>query len=78
MTKDEAWAFKEECEIFKDYASIEEYIEDIVVILVYSSWHYTEKQARERCEERRILIENSYRKKEPAYDCAVDVGYSCG
>lgn len=78
MTHEEAWRFKEErCE-FLDYRSIQEYIEDIVVILVYSTWHYSEEDARERCEERMIFIRNCFENKVPADDCAVDVGYSCG
>ncbi len=78
MTGEEAWEFKESrCKWF-DYGSIEEYIEDIVVCLVYSTWHYTEERARQQCEDRMGLIERSYEKKEPADDCAADVGYCCG
>lgn len=78
MTRDEAKEFKKERCTFLNYKDIGEYIEDIVTCLVYSTWRFTEEEARERCEERKALIENSFAKKEPADDCAVDVGYSCG
>ncbi|MDO5138763.1 MAG: hypothetical protein Q4D71_09955 [Oscillospiraceae bacterium] len=78
MTREEVKRFhKERCE-FLDYKDIQEYIEDIVVCLVYSSWHYSEERARARCEERMFLIEECFEKKVPADDCYVDVGYSCG
>ena len=51
MTEEEAWRFKEEGCTFLDYKDIQEYIEDIVVCLVYSSWHYSEERARELCKE---------------------------
>ena len=78
LTHKEAMAFCKECCEWKNYATIEEYIEDIVVILVHSTWHYTEEQAREICVERRKLIEYYYERKTPADDCACDAGYYCG
>ncbi len=78
LTEEQAEKFRKECCSFKDYNSIEEYIEDIVVILVHSTWRYTEERARERVEERMAFIRNSYERKDPADDCAIDVGYSCG
>ncbi len=78
LTEEAAEQFKEERERFLDYRSIEEYIEDIVLCLIYSSWHYTEEEARQQCKDRMIFIERSFAEKEPVYSCAVDVGYSCG
>lgn len=70
--------YRKSLEKFRDYNSIDEYIEDIVTILVHSSWHYAEEKARKQCEERAEFIGYSYEKKVPAYDCAIDVGYCCG
>lgn len=78
MTEDEAYAFSEERCKFLSYKDISEYIEDIVTILVYSTWHFTEDRAREQCEDRKALIESCFKKKVPADDCAMDVGYGCG
>ena len=41
--------FTEERCTFLDYKDIQEYIEDIVVCLVYSSWHYSEERGPENC-----------------------------
>lgn len=49
MTPDEAWAFSQGCCVWKNYKSIDAYIEDIVTILVYSPWHYSEEEARKTC-----------------------------
>ena len=78
MTPDEAWEFSRDRCKWKNYKSIRDYIEDIVTILVYSTWHYTEEQARESVEERKTLVEHYYGRKKPADDCACDVGYYGG
>ena len=78
MTDEEARGFYKERSTFLDYKDIQEYIEDIVICLVYSSWHYSEERARELCEERMIWIEQSYEQKEPAYSAFPDIGYCCG
>ena len=78
LSYEEAKQFKDERCMFLAYKDIQEYIEDIVICLVYSTWHYTEQEAREQCEERMKLIEYSYEKKVPADDCAMNVGYNCG
>lgn len=78
MTDDESYAFsKERCK-FLNYKDVSEYIDDIVTILVYSTWRYSEDRARKQCEDRIVLIERYFQKKVPADDCAMDVGYSCG
>lgn len=56
---------------FLGYKDISEYIEDIVTILVYSTWYFTEDRAREQCEDRKALIERCFKKKVPADDCAM-------
>lgn len=78
MSESEGQAFRSDRDAWKNYKSIDDYIEDIVVCLVYSSWHYSEKQAREQCEDRRDYIEESFDEKIPANDCAIEVGYCCG
>jgi hypothetical protein len=78
MTENEARIFvRDRCK-WKDYKSIDDYVEDVVVCLVYSPWHYTEKEAREQCEERMNFIKQSFKEKMPADDCSADVGYCCG
>ena len=77
MTEEEAWTFKEERCTFLEYKDIQEYIEDIVVCLVYSSWHYSEERARELCKEGMAWVEMFFERKEPADDAA-DIGYCCG
>ncbi len=78
LTKEEAKRFKKERCTFLDYKNIQEYIEDIVVCLVYSTWHYTEEQAREQVQERMVWVERYYEQKEPANCAAADIGYCCG
>ena len=46
--------------------------------LVYSSWHYSEEEARQQCEERMAWVEMFFERKEPAHDAAADIGYCCG
>ena len=78
MTEEEARKFcKERC-TFLEYKDIQEYIEDIVVCLVYSSWHYSEERARELCKERMAWIEEFFEQKEAAYHASADIGYCCG
>ncbi len=78
LTAEEASEYKRECCTFKDYESIDEYIEDVVICLVYSSWHYSEKEARECVEERMAFVKDGYKNKLPANKCCADVGYYCG
>ena len=78
LTPEQASQFVEDCCSFKSYSNIEEYIEDIVVCLIYSPWRYTEERAREQVEERKAFVERFYKEKVPADDAAADVGYSCG
>ncbi len=78
LTEEEAGKFREERCTFLDYKDIREYIEDIVICLIYSSWHYTEEHARELCEERMVWVERYFEEKEPADDAAADIGYCAG
>ena len=78
MTEEEARRFTEERCTFLDYKDIQEYIEDIVVCLVYSSWHYSEVRARELCKESMEWIEECFEQKEPADDACAEIGYCCG
>lgn len=78
LTEEEAQRFTEERCTFLEYSNIQEYIEDIVICLVYSSWHYSEEEAREKCVERMWIIEDGFMNRIPADDCCVDVGYCAG
>ena len=78
MTEEEAEKLCEERCTFLDYKDIQEYIEDIVVCLVYSPWHYSEERARQQCVERMAWVEESFERKEPADDVVADIGYCCG
>lgn len=78
MTPDEAWEFSQDRSVWKDYKSIDEYIEDVVTILANSTWHYSEETARDIARDRKALIEYYYERKKPADDCACDVGYFGG
>ena len=78
LTEEEARQFTEERCTFMDYKNIQEYIEDIVICLIYSSWHYTEDEARRQCGERMVWVERYFEEKMPADDAAADIGYCCG
>ena len=66
MTPDEAWDFSQDRSVWKDYKSIDEYIEDIVTILANSTWHYSEEMARDIVKERKALVEHYYEQQKPA------------
>ena len=66
------------CRKFKDYSSIDQYIEDVVICLVYSSWQYTEEQAREIVEEDMKTVREYYEKHIAADSCCAEIGYFCG
>jgi len=74
----EAKAFKAECDKWKGYKKIEDYIEDVVMCLVYSSWKYTEDQARECVKDRKKYVESAFKNKEPANDCCAEIGFYGG
>ncbi len=78
LTAEEARRFKEGCREFKEYPDIESYKSDIITYLVYSSWRYTEEEAKELVESWMAYVEEAYKRKESAFDCAAEVGYSCG
>ncbi len=66
------------CKVFKDYKSFEEYKEDIVLCLIYSSWHYSEKEAAECIRDDIDFVREAFKKKICADSCAAEVGYACG
>ena len=70
--------FIKACDTFKDYKSLEEYIEDLVVCLVYSSWNYTEEQAREIVDEKMEIAREFFEEKVPAEKATAELGYFCG
>ena len=78
FTQEEAWTYTEACQKFKNYNSLDEYAEDVVICLMYSSWHYSEERARQLVKEDMEYIKKCFDKKTPASICCSDVGYSCG
>ncbi len=45
--------------------------------LYIPSWHYSEEETRQQCEERMAWVEMFFERKEPADDAA-DIGNCCG
>ena len=78
LTPEEVVAFEKERSTFIDYKNIEEYIEDVAVLLVYSPWRYTEELALQLIEDRKDYIEEAFRDKESAYSCSAEVGFVGG
>ncbi len=70
--------FKEECKTFKDGMTIEEYYDAVCKYLIISEYGYSVKEAFERVLQSAIFINDSFSRKEPVEDCAIDIGYSCG
>ena len=66
------------CEVWKNYKSIEEYKEDVVKCLMYSTWRYTEKQANEIVDERAVWLKHYYKSKTPADVCCAEIGFYGG
>ena len=66
---DEEVKFVRDCFEWKNYRSKEAFVEDVVKCLMFSSWRYSEDDAREIVDKlRKDYIEEAYRDKEPAYD----------
>lgn len=77
-TKEEE-KFAKECDTFKDYKDVNEYMNDAAICLTsYAPWHYTEEEAKERIQAFRKYAEQCFDDKVPANDFALDVGYTCG
>ena len=70
--------FMMDCNMFKDYVSIEEYKADIRRYLPLSGWHYSVEEADKIVTRSAILIDRAFAENEPAADIAVDIGYGCG
>ena len=77
MTQKEK-AFYEGCTEFKNYSSLDEYIEDIRKCLMLSDWHYSEQESDRQIKENFDFIKDAYNNKEPALITAADAGYCCG
>ena len=69
---------RRECKVFKDYRSIDEYIEDLVLCLMFSTWHYTEEQARQLVADRMDYVKEAFEEREPADSSCSEVGYVAG
>ncbi len=70
--------FMMDCDVFKDYTSIEEYKADIRKYLTLSGWHYSVEEADKIVSRSAILIDRAFAENEPAADIAVGIGYGCG
>lgn len=66
-----------ECAEFKEYTSIDEYIEDVKFCLIHSC-RYDEKEAENFVKVKRDEIEGCYDAQYPAYDLAMDYYPICG
>lgn len=70
--------FMMDCDVFKDYTSIEEYKADIRKYLTLSGWHYSVEEVDKIVTRSAILIDRAFAENEPAADIAVGIGYGCG
>ena len=66
------------CSEFKDNYSFKDYVRDVIICLMESSYGYSEESARERVKISMNYIKGEYEVKEPAAYCVIEVGYSCG
>jgi hypothetical protein len=77
---DEERNFEKSCDIFKDYKTIDEYIDDIRQLLMIGIIYnrYSKKEADEVISENINFIKEDFAKKIDACSCAVDIAYCCG
>ena len=66
-----------ECAVFRDYESIDEYVDDVIFCLMHSC-RYSEEAAKNFAEIKRDEIERCYEQKCPADDLAMDYYNLCG
>ena len=66
------------CSQFKDNYSFKDYVREVIICLMESSYRYSEESARERVKISMNYIKGEYEVKEPAAYCVIEVGYSCG
>lgn len=77
MTEKEEIFYKE-CFRHKHYDSIDDFKIDIIKLLILSSWHYTEEQAKELVVSEEKFISECFARGETVADVVVDIGYCCG
>ena len=70
--------FVMDCDVFKEYTSIEEYKADIRRYLTLSGWHYSVEEADKIVSRSADSIGRAFADNEPAADIAVGIGYGCG
>lgn len=66
------------CDSFKDYGSIDEYIRDIIIVLMESYPGHSEEESRFLVKCNMEYIKSSFEYGEPAAYCSIEVGYCCG
>ena len=74
----ELYEYSKTCSKFKEYENIYEYIEDIKISLVTSSWHYTYEEATKKIKGDGWELQESYKFKSCADDVAMEIGYVGG
>ena len=60
------------CDEFKDYSSLEEYVEDLILCIVASFTYYDEEGARKEVERSMDYVREAYDKQLPAGEAAYD------
>ncbi len=77
---DEERNFEKSCDIFKDYKTIDEYIDDIRQLLMIGIIYnrYSKKEADEVISKNINFIKEDFVNKKDACFCAVNIAYCCG
>jgi|GEM_PF-4106220 hypothetical protein len=77
---DEERNFEKSCDIFKDYKTIDEYIDDIRQLLMIGIIYnrYSKKEADEVISKNINFIKENFANKKDACFCAVNIAYCCG
>ena len=70
--------FDIESEKFKEGCSFEEYKQDMVRYLMLCGYKYSETMAISLVDKHINYIRDSFAKREPVANIAVDIGYMCG
>ncbi len=77
---DEEKSFMKSCNEFKEYGSIDEYINDIRRLLMIGIMppRFSEKNANKLINEELEYIKSDFEQKIDACACAVNIAYCCG
>ena len=78
ITYDEHVFLHIECEKFNDNISFEDYKQNVIRYLMLCSYNYSQEYATWLVEKYMNDIKESFKKKEPVANVAIDIGYMCG